>query len=244
MALRDADLPLFYFTASERTAPDRLDPSPDTLRHIGQVLRMKPGEELLLTDGAGCIIRGRIDEIGKKSGHIRILDEERSEAPAPHLTVCISPLKQRARFEWFLEKATEIGINRIVPLICERTERDSYRFDRLNAILQSALIQSRQSHMPELSAPVRWADWIASSSSARRLIAHCGVEDTTKPLLTANNTCNSEILIGPEGDFTAEEVKQALNNGYQPVSLGQTRLRTETAGIVAATLLRLGHRAG
>ncbi|MFN5134460.1 MAG: RsmE family RNA methyltransferase, partial [Chitinophagaceae bacterium] len=146
-----------------------------------------------------------------------------------------------SRFEWFLEKATELGITEIVPLLCERTERQHFRYERMKGILLSAMLQSKQLWLPALSEPVKFEEYIQQTSSSNKitkLIAHC--EDAQKQQLSSlpiAEFSDSVILIGPEGDFTPTEIKIALQHQYLPVALGETRLRTETAGVAAAVLL-------
>ncbi|RYD76593.1 MAG: RsmE family RNA methyltransferase, partial [Sphingobacteriales bacterium] len=144
--------------------------------------------------------------------------------------------------EWFLEKAAELGISRIVPLLCARTEKQHFRYERMKAILVSAMLQSQQPWLTELSQPINFNDFIANGIPAdmRGFIAHC--EESTKMPLSSpdyKNLKNKLVLIGPEGDFTPEEIKLATANGYTPVELGRTRLRTETAGLVASSIIQV-----
>ena len=148
----------------------------------------------------------------------------------------ISILKNAGRLEWFLEKAAEIGVSEIIPLLCKRTERQHFRFDRMNAVLIAAILQSQQTWLPQLHEPTDVKTFIQQSSYQQKLIAHCE-NDTKQELSNLSIQDHVQILIGPEGDFTHEEIEFALQNQYQPVSLGNTRLRTETAGVVAASLL-------
>ena len=162
-------------------------------------------------------------------------------------TVCVavSPIKNSSRFEWFLEKATEVGVGEIVPLLCERTEKQYLKFDRLRGILVSAMLQSQQAWLPILHEPIKFEKFVKESKSNHKFIAHC--EENHRVSLkkivgqSANELINqSTILIGPEGDFTKNEIDFALQNNFTPVALGNTRLRTETAALVAATLLCVG----
>jgi len=157
------------------------------------------------------------------------------------VAIAISLTKNASRFEWFLEKATEIGVSEIIPMICERTEKEKFRFDRMQGIVISAMLQSQQSWMPVLHQPAEFNQVITSNHFRQKFIAHC--EETKKIQLTnqlINQSTNQLILIGPEGDFTPKEIGAALDKGFIPVALGETRLRTETAGMVAATLLCIG----
>jgi 16S rRNA (uracil1498-N3)-methyltransferase len=150
-------------------------------------------------------------------------------------------LKNTHRFEWFLEKATEIGVSEIIPLVCERTEKEKFRADRLQGICISAMLQSQQTWLPVLHEPVQFEDlkmW--KCENGPNYIAHC--TDTAKqafPHSHISTSPHSLICIGPEGDFTPKEIELALQHQFIPVSLGETRLRTETAGVVAAALLCL-----
>jgi 16S rRNA (uracil1498-N3)-methyltransferase len=161
------------------------------------------------------------------------------------VTVAISLLKNASRFEWFLEKATEIGVSGIVPLLCERTEKEHARIDRLRSILVSAMLQSQQAWLPELSEPMGFSELVGRPASGGRYIAHCLEAPLSTDSLadwrkTADGVPPQLILIGPEGDFSPKEVEAALKEGFLPVTLGENRLRTETAGVVAATLLCIG----
>lgn len=208
----------------------------ETARHAVQVLRMKAGDRLVLTNGKGLRAEAAIVSAGKKTCTVGILGQVQDPFPEDDISIAISPLKNAARFEWFLEKAAELGIRRIVPLICARTERQHFRGERWQNILVSAMLQSRQSWVTELSEPVAFDAFIRSAKASGLFVAHCmpGVKESL-PFLEW--TGSALILIGPEGDFTDAEVSQALASGYRAVSLGDTRLRTETAGITAAVLL-------
>ncbi|MBO9595030.1 MAG: 16S rRNA (uracil(1498)-N(3))-methyltransferase [Niabella sp.] len=231
-------LPFFYI--SQYTSGDNnivLDEN--NSRHIVQVLRMQAGEALHLTDGKGHLLTACIADPHKKHCTVTVSDSVFSPPRHPRITIAISLLKNANRFEWFLEKATEIGVAAIVPLISERTEKERAKTERLQQILISALLQSRQVWLPQLPEPIRYADFMkdrAFHAVPRKFIAHC-LENEKYSLKDQQADADSIILIGPEGDFTTEEIGTALANGYQPVTLGATRLRTETAGVVAAALL-------
>ncbi len=211
----------------------------DTSRHVVQVLRMQAGEELHLTDGKGNLLFCIISEADKKHGVAEVKEVRYREQGTRGVTVAISLLKNTNRFEWFLEKATEIGVREIIPLICDRTEKEKFRYDRMQAICISAMLQSQQSWLPALHEPLRFDHLMRRPfDDTEKLIAHC--DNGEKKSLSNHQitkSANHLILIGPEGDFTQPEIEQALHQGYQPVSLGDTRLRTETAGVVAAALL-------
>jgi 16S rRNA (uracil1498-N3)-methyltransferase len=209
----------------------------DTSKHITGVLRMQKGEALTLTDGRGSKATAIIEDDHRKRCTVRITDRLFEDEVMPRITIAISLVKNAARWEWFLEKATEIGVSEIIPLLCARTEKEKFRTDRLQNIITSALLQSQQSRMPHLHEPTTFELVIAHATAEEKLIAHC-LDWEKQQLPAAVSNRSSIILIGPEGDFTPEEVKAALDRGFRPVALGATRLRTETAGMVAAALLR------
>jgi len=233
-------LPFFYIPGFD-TAQKEITLDEDVSRHVVQVLRMKPGEELNLTDGKGNLITCSITNDNKKHCTVQVKGTSHKEQGTRKISVAISLLKNTNRFEWFLEKATEIGVNEIIPLICERTEKEKFRMDRLQGICISAMLQSRQAWLPLLHEPVQFDDFVIRQFEDRtRLIAHC-IDNRKKELghQQIGTRTNHLICIGPEGDFTPAEIELALENDFIPVALGETRLRTETAGVVAATLLQL-----
>jgi 16S rRNA (uracil1498-N3)-methyltransferase len=231
-------VPFFYIN---KYGPSQKDIVLDeeTSRHVVQVLRMKTGEQLKLTDGKGSLLTCEITEDHKKHCSVMVQEIKDQKPKTKNVTIAISLLKNANRFEWFLEKATEIGVSEIIPLVCERTEKEKFRFDRLNAICISAMLQSQQCWLPVLHEPKQFEDLMMRRfENAVKMIAHC-INDDKQQLhnLQIIKSSNCLICIGPEGDFTKEEIEQALKNDFKPVSLGETRLRTETAGVVAATLL-------
>lgn len=211
--------------------------SEETSKHCIQVLRMKTGEKLQLTNGKGDLFTAEIITADKRHSEVKIEAVKHDEHLTQNVCIAISLLKNASRFEWFLEKSTEIGVKEIVPLICERTERQNFRLDRMNNILIAAMLQSRQTWLPQLHEPKKFNAFINEDVDAVKLIAHCIEEDKRSVNEVINHNQNKLMLIGPEGDFSAAEIKAALEKKFIPVTLGNTRLRTETAGIVAATLL-------
>ena len=231
-------LPFFYIGSFNATAKS-IVLDEDTSRHIVQVLRMKVGEQLELTDGKGNIYTTKIINDHKKHCEVVIKATSHKLGAARQITIAISLLKNTNRFEWFLEKATEIGVNEIIPLICERTEKEKFRFERMKGILVSAILQSQQCWLPVLQEPITFKEVVEQSQHQQKFIAHCMEEEKRNLAGVVNKSLSSQIiLIGPEGDFTKEEVKLAIQHHFDTVSLGITRLRTETAGIVAAVSLR------
>ena len=230
-------LPFFYIESYDPAATE-VTLEEDNSRHIVQVLRMQRGDSLQLTDGKGAVLTAEIIDDHKKKCRVSIRSSISLSPPERNVTIAISLLKNASRFEWFLEKVTEIGVSAVIPLLCERTERASIRLERLRQIAISALLQSQQAWLPDLAEPTSLADLIRSAAAPARYIAHCLESPRpTAGLAAAETSASSLILIGPEGDFSSKEVDSALANGFIPVTLGPNRLRTETAGIVAATLL-------
>jgi 16S rRNA (uracil1498-N3)-methyltransferase len=233
-------LPVFYISKYNESQKE-IVLDEDTSRHIVQVLRMKVGEKLNLTDGKGILLTCEITDDHKNRCEVRITHSQFTTHPSPKITIAISLLKNTNRFEWFLEKATEIGVNEIIPLICERTEKEKFRFERMNQICISAMLQSQQVWLPVLQEPVKFVNMeMWKCGEGINYIAHC--MEGNKNLLSHSHISTSShslICIGPEGDFTKNEIEIALQKNFIPVSLGQTRLRTETAGMVAASLLCL-----
>ena len=234
-------LPFFYI-GSVSNVDNIIVLNEENSRHIVQVLRMGEGRQINITDGLGTICTAEILEAHKKKCIVKILDTLIQIAPAKKVCIAISPVKNSSRFEWFLEKATEIGVTEIVPLICERTEKQYLKHDRLRGILISAMLQSQQAWLPILSEPTKFEKFVKENNSTNKFIAHCDEQNkiSLKEIIGQSTTQlnkQSTILIGPEGDFTKEEVELALQNDFTPVALGNTRLRTETAALVAATLL-------
>jgi len=229
----------FFYKEDIVSNTDNITLDEDTSKHVIQVLRMQIGEPLNLTDGKGNLFAAEIVDDHKKRCAVKIISTTQQLPSATKRSIAISLVKNSSRFEWFLEKATEIGVNEIFPLICERTEKQHFRFERMKGILISAMLQSQQCWLPVLSEPVKYSKFITNEYAGQKFIAHCKDENNKKPLAEKliNNSTDKLILIGPEGDFTPDEIGYALKAGFIPVTLGETRLRTETAGVVAVTLL-------
>src|SRR5690606_10314025 len=204
-------------------------------RHIVKVLRMNEGDIFKITNGKGSFFSAEITNANPKGCLVKILSEE-IQPPLPYqLHLAVAPTKLNDRYEWFLEKATEIGISEITPIICDHSERKIIKPERFEKILQSAMKQSLKANLPTLNKAVPFKDFINSEKAIKGLkcIAHC--EETNKKSLKSILLPNKKItiLIGPEGDFSSEEIEFAKHAGYIPVTLGESRLRTETAAIVA-----------
>jgi 16S rRNA (uracil1498-N3)-methyltransferase len=228
-------LPFFYLP----------DPGPEDIlyldeansKHAVAVLRMQEGEQVNLTNGKGLFITAVIVAAHKKKCGLKVLSRATLPRQLSRVTIAISPVKNNVRLEWFFEKAAEIGVAEIIPIICQRTEKLHFRFERMHQILVSAMLQSQQVWLPELHEPKTFKSVIELSSYTGKWIAHCLPEER-KSLRAAERSGGGQILlIGPEGDFTASEIDAARKAGYKAVILGDTRLRTETAGMVGAALL-------
>jgi 16S rRNA (uracil1498-N3)-methyltransferase len=228
-------LPYFYQKDID-VSRTQLVLSEETSKHCVQVLRMKEGERLRLTNGIGDLLTTEIIAANKKNTIVKVVEKSEFKIQDKKICIAISLLKNTSRFEWFLEKATEIGIAEIIPIISKRTERQHFRFDRMNSILVAAMLQSQQTLLPVLHEPILFSEIFKYPNYQTKLIAHCE-EDKKVEIKDTTISNSTQILIGPEGDFTPDEIALALQHNYQPVTLGNTRLRTETAGIVAATLL-------
>lgn len=202
-------------------------------KHIIKVLRKKEGDILFVTNGLGFLFKTEIAIASDNKCTVKINSFEQQEKPKFHLHLAVAPTKMNERYEWFLEKATEIGIQEITPIICEHSERKVIKTDRFQKILESAMKQSLHYYLPKLNEPMAFKDFLKKENKGQKFIAHC--EETNKKSLKKELKTNQDvtILIGPEGDFSSKEIQLALEQNYMPVSLGQTRLRTETAAIVA-----------
>ncbi|RNC87240.1 MAG: 16S rRNA (uracil(1498)-N(3))-methyltransferase [Winogradskyella sp.] len=205
----------------------------DESRHIVKVLRKKVGDSLNITNGKGWVFTTELTLAEQKHCTGNIISKEKHNKRTYKLHLAVAPTKMNDRFEWFLEKATEIGIDTITPLLCDHSERKVIKTERFEKIIQSAMKQSLQYYMPELRPLTAFKDFISQDITGQKFIAHC--EDTERKSLKSVIEPNSDvtILIGPEGDFSTNEIKQATANSFVPVIIGGTRLRTETAAIVA-----------
>ena len=211
--------------------------SEESSKHCVQVLRMQEDNRIDLTNGKGQIFEATIQVAHKKNTLVAIQSQKTIPPSIQKITLGISLLKNAVRLEWLLEKATEMGIHTIVPLICERTIHERFKADRMQNILQSAMIQSQQAWLPILTPPTKFDDFIFTYKAEQQYIAHCelGQKIAIKDLAPSNDCI---LLIGPEGDFSPKEIEVALSLQYQAIHLGPTRLRTETAGIFALSVLK------
>lgn len=202
-------------------------------RHIIKVLRKKDSDVLHVTNGLGLLFETEITLASDNKCIVEVLSIKKSPEPKFRLHLAVAPTKMNDRFEWFLEKATEIGIQEITPVFCDRSERKVVNLERFEKIILSAMKQSNETYLPKLNEAISFKEFIKQKNEGLQLIAHCEETDkkSLKEVLKPNE--NVTILIGPEGDFSDKEIALALENNYQPVMLGNTRLRTETAAVVA-----------
>ena len=202
-------------------------------KHIIKVLRKKEGDILHVTNGLGFLFTTEITIASDNKCTVKIVSFEKQDAPKFHLHLAVAPTKMNERYEWFLEKTTEIGVQEITPIICEHSERKVIKTDRFQKILESAMKQSLHYYLPKLNEPITLKDFLNKEYSGQKFVAHC--EETDKKSLKNELITNEDvtILIGPEGDFSVKEIQQAIAANFIPVSLGTTRLRTETAAVVA-----------
>jgi len=230
-------LPFFYISSYHSAQTSVLLDEVNS-KHAIQVLRLKKGYGVLLTDGCGRLLQGVIADEHRKACQIRIASVELLQPVNKPVTLAVSPLKNTSRFEWLLEKVTELGVQRIIPLRCERTEKENLRTDRLQAVLISAMLQSRQCWLPILEAPRAFPELLQLASAAdHRCLAYCGEAQKISLADWHPDLGSTLVCIGPEGDFTPAEHALAIAKGYTTVHLGINRLRTETAAMVAVTLL-------
>lgn len=211
--------------------------SEESSKHCVQVLRMKVGDRLDITNGMGQLFEASIQLADKKNTSVQILSAKTFAASAQKIILGISLLKNVARLEWLFEKATEMGVHSIIPLICDHTIHERFKTERMHHILQSAMIQSQQVWLPLLSEPILFDKFINTYKADQQLIAHCApAEKINIKSLPVKDECI--LLIGPEGDFSSGEIQKALSHNYQAIHLGPTRLRTETAGLFALSVLK------
>ena len=213
-------------------------------KHGVRVLRLQERSEVALIDGKGNFFRCEILVAHPKRMSVRVLSVEKEVGKRNHyLHVAVAPTKHTDRLEWFLEKATEIGIDEITPLICERSERKEIKIERLNKVITAAMKQSQTAYLPKLNQATKLASFLQQENKhTQRFIAHCLNDEKsflTQAAKPQNHYC---ILIGPEGDFSPEEIHAAQQQDYVPISLGNTRLRTETAALYACMEINLLNR--
>lgn len=231
-------LPFFY----QESLPEKIGPytlDEPTSKHCIQVLRMKEGATLLLTDGKGKMCKAVIKTAERKHTLVTIEEHTLNNTRSAKFALAIAFTKNTSRNEWLLEKATEFGIEHIYPIITQRTEKDKFKFERLNSILISAMLQSQQTHLPILHEPQSFKQFLNTElvNFPQKFIGHC-IEDEPKVsyISSIKKEIDTLVFIGPEGDFSPEEVTACLEHQVQPVTFGENRLRTETAGMYACSV--------
>lgn len=233
-----------YFFQENIPIQKQLTLSEVSSKHCIQVLRMQIGDKMLLTDGKGKKVEAQIIVPERKKCVVNIINTEIEKPRPAQLSLAIAFTKNRSRNEWLLEKATELGIEQIYPILTERSEREKFNLDRYQQILISALLQSQQSLLPELMEPQKLNHFLNEQATLKnqKFIAHC-LDDADKVsyLNQLRKEDNCVVLIGPEGDFSPAEIEHCLQSNYIPVTLGQNRLRTETAGLYVVTVFNAFH---
>ncbi|SFU65311.1 16S rRNA (uracil1498-N3)-methyltransferase [Pustulibacterium marinum] len=210
-------------------------------KHIVKVLRKTEGDILHITNGKGYLFTAEIVNAHHKNCEVKILKAEIQHKRHYYLHMVVAPTKMNDRYEWFLEKSTEIGVDEITPIICDHSERKVVKEERFEKIIQSAMKQSLSCYLPKLNKAITFSEYIDQKHTGLLFIAHC--EDEEKYSLKRRAIIDNDvtILIGPEGDFSIEEIKTAIDKGFAPVSLGDQRLRTETAAILAVHTVALNN---
>lgn len=234
-----------YFFQKTDLTRSSLELDEGTSRHIVQVLRMQSGDRLMLTDGRGTQAHCRITQAHKRHCQVELVDRFATPARSANFSIGVAFTKSKSRNEWLLEKLTEIGTADIYPLLSQRSEKDKFNFDRYNSILISALIQSQQTFLPCLHEPQRLMTFLQEGMPevSLRLVAHCGEQEKQTLAKVLKKDRDTLVLIGPEGDFSPEEIDMCLSHQFIPVTLGPNRLRTETAGIYACTAFNVNQYA-
>ena len=222
-------MPIFYAPNINHEA---ILPEEESL-HAVKVLRLTAGSEITIYDGIGNAFQARITLPHPKRCGVELLSKTEAPLPMARIHIAIAPTKNIERIEWFVEKATEIGIHTITPLLCQHSERKQIKTDRLHKIIVSACKQSKNPFFPVLNELSTFEQCIGTAQEPQKFIAHCYEQDKKQLHTELKPNTDVLILIGPEGDFSEEEVMAAIKAGFIPVTLGNTRLRTETAGLVA-----------
>ena len=208
-------------------------------KHAIKVLRLALNDEITLIDGKGTFYEAKIINSHPKKCEVEILRREQESNNKPNLHLAIAPTKNNDRLEWLIEKATEIGISEITPIICDNSERKVLKTERLEKRAIAAMKQSLKATLPIINQPIKLNELLTQDNDCEKFIAHCYQENQAhfKQLYKKNNDCL--VLIGPEGDFSKTEIELALTNNFTPISLGTSRLRTETAGLYICNAFNL-----
>ena len=226
-----------FYQPDIRQGTDTLDQ--EESRHCVTVLRKKEGDSIRVADGHGTFYEAVIEEADPKKCRFKVTHHQSLKPDPFHIHIALAPTKNLDRTEWFVEKAVEIGVHQISLILCENAERKVLKTERLKRKAVSAMKQSQRPYMPVLGELEKFEDFVQQQKADHKLIAYLG-EQIRPQLVTAIPPASSYlVLIGPEGDFSEKEVEQAVSSGFHPVSLGNNRLRTETAGIAACHTLQL-----
>jgi len=223
-----------FFNSDINEKSDSFSFSKTESKHIVKVLRKRTGDSLMITNGKGVLFYAKIQKSEIKNCTVKITSTHKQPKSEYTLHLAVAPTKMNDRYEWFLEKSVEIGITSITPIICDHSERKVVKIDRFEKILQSSMKQSLNYYLPKLNPVMTFSDFINQKHDGELFIAHCinsGKRKSLKETLTPK--LNTTILIGPEGDFSTNEISMALKHQFTPITLGHSRLRTETAAIVA-----------
>lgn len=210
--------------------------SPEESKHCAKVLRMAVGDEIYLTNGLGTLCRCRIMNPDARACEVEVVERmEEYGRRKKHLHIAVAPTKNTARIEWFLEKAVEIGVDEITPILCDHSERMLLKQERLDKIVVSAMKQSLKAYKPQVNEPVKLIDFIEKVQDAPvcKMVCYCDGDIRVPLHKVFHGESDALVLIGPEGDFSSREIEKALRSGFKPVTLGECRLRTETAALYA-----------
>lgn len=223
-----------FYTPNIDFSEDTLTLAKEESKHIVRVLRLKEGSVIYVTDGNGNLLKVEIIDANQNTCSVKVLERTANhEKRDYYIHMAVAPTKNNDRYEWFLEKATEIGIDEITPIIGQHSERKKIKLERFQKVILSGVKQSLKAYIPKINEAVKFKDFLKEDFDGDKFIAHC-VEDDRKSLKSELIPGKRYlVLIGPEGDFNKEEIKLALEKGYTPVTLGNFRLRTETAALAA-----------
>lgn len=229
---------LFYI---ENATNDLTHLPSEESKHAVKVLRLQTGDLLAITNGKGEIFTARVGIPNQKHCEVEIFESEKFEPDSHYIHMIVAPTKLNDRFEWMLEKMTEIGVHEITPIICHHSERKVLKLERMERIITSAVKQSWKAYRPKLNPVIKYSEFIQNNSFEQQFIAHCngGCGSDEHLINVAKSGKETAILIGPEGDFSEKEVELSVEKGWTKIGLGSSRLRTETAGIVACHTMNL-----
>lgn len=229
---------LFYNPNIDQSVSEFVFPE-DESKHIVKVLRKKEDDIVHITDGKGCLYEAKITSANPKKCGAQVISSSEKRQRMHWFHLVVAPPKTNDRYEWFLEKATEIGVNEITPIICERSERKKVKHERSEKVIQSAMKQSLRTYLPKLNEAISFEDFLEKKNDGLLFIAHCADGDKVDLKRRVAPDHDVTIMIGPEGDFSTSEIRSAIEKSFQPVSLSRGRLRTETAAIVACTTVNI-----